>query len=436
MDVQQRIDKAKAIIEEKRSIILKQSGYKKFVDFLIEAYGTTAGLSKSNISKILGKLTDTENIPTREDLEIYEKKIEQFELAVDAFVRRFGEKANAYFNTKWYLYFFHKDDLNDPQVMLAQTVLEIDEAGIVELRNLPNSSNYEGRFELISGYLLIFNLEGETPGSKLHIKMLSGARPQELCLGLSLSFEHQRIISNTIVLQKRSIDEKLIPQTLSVTDPDFFSIDISIREYLARRDFNYLKIPQRIYSLKGLQLFLAKYERKKKTQFFEFTKPQVFISTPTSSIDKDILIEKSNVICDIKEEVKKKLALSGIDVDFSYPGEYDNNKTNEIIRYGKQILNIFEQLRHTKFFILIYDKHAVSRCLVELGWALSNTKVVLVFYERNQGFPHTLSVLENRNRFHYVKFEPFTGSVASNKEFIIDKMLFTIGQNFNDLWDI
>lgn len=426
-------------IQKARKDIKNNGGNEAFSKFVKSEKGKYSGFSKSNISYILSEInkqTDGKN------LESFEEKVKELELAILDFIEYRRKTINNFYNTRWYLYSFYSRPSRNVMAALSRVVLSIDTFGKVYVKNHDGNRDYEGTFQLVKNRLLFFDLQHiRKSESRVHMKIVSSESPKEISLGGFISYEDESIHSGTCIIEHKGVykdEPSLLPQLFSTQGKDFFSeVPYPIRRYLSLKSQNHLKIPNDNFTINDLEDFMRNTQQNKKGLFFDYDNPEVFISSPTDSISPGNHKENSKTISSIINSVKKKLVSSDIHITFKYPGQENEEDVNEeggidrIQEYRKRIIKVMDDLKRTRFFILIYNEKAISRSLIELGWALAYCKAVLVLYKNDSKFPNNISVLEDSKKLSYFKMYPFQ-DLKENQDQLISKIYYTIIENLID----
>ena len=422
----------KSRIDNGRKQIQKAGSYRDFYAFIKRQKGNYSGLSSPNISNLKKDIDEETNSDV---LEEYSFRVETFEEAVDKYLKSKVSNAVRFHNTRWYAYFFY--NFAEDQARLGRAVLSIDGDGHVKLENVKDnvSTNYEGTFELVGDYVAFYDLEGNREGAKIHIKILTGEKPREISIGTYTSFERQQVTSGAIVFEHKTDEREILtPGAFTYSkDPEFKNIPEEIRKFLSLKSLNHIKVPQNIYSYIGLQEFNVNYPRRrnKRKLFFDVDEPILFLSSPSYSLQPEKHEQKSAVLNDIISKLRKNLGRDNIPIQIHYPGSYDVNRGRRRLNSAKKaILDNFEMLKRTKFFVLIYDSNAVSTSLIELGWALAHCPVVLIFYNEVEGFPEVITTISNSRRYSLLDTKRIR-SMEEDKDFITAQIEFEVRDHLN-----
>ena len=403
------------------------------------------------MSKILGNLAKT---PGKDQVKDHEIWIEHLENRVEAFANKTPDHSNQFFSTQWYIYFHHYNRLLNPNVTLGRAKLLINEKGEVHLENVSDGScDYHGTFELFSDYLMILDLNGDRKGYKLQMKVITGEKPKDISLGLSLSYEKRHVLSNMIVMQNMTGVQNIKTAILSSIDADAYSgedhtfgnIPMSVRKFLSLKQLSVLKTPSEIYDLKMLDNFVQSYQNRKKASLYNFDKTNVFISSPIDSIEPDNQLKKGTHFRQMVDELNSSLENIGVSVNFEYPGKHNEKNVDNTFWYSNRAADNLKTLKYTKYFIMIYEKEVASRSLVELGYALAHCPCVLVLYNDNietdrkdltsrmNKFPKSLSSLTNKRAFQIFQMDSFHGSISKERNKITESIYSFIATNYNDI---
>lgn len=420
------------IFEAKRLIKLGSIN-QKFEDYLqTTKLPKKYGHSRSNIYALEGRVTKAQS---DEELELLGHHVDELLMHAKIFYNLNTTKASNFFNSQYYLYFFYTRRNDHPTTRLGRAVMRIDGTGNVEIHNIKDGSeDYVGMFELVNQHVMFVDAKSIHSNSKLHLKIEVGTRPKPYSIGLSLSYEHQTIISGTLVLQHMEAKLKLKAAKFTHLNKEFFNIDPCVRSYLSLKKHNQLKTPHDIQDAQSLCNFVDQYEVDKSTNFFDQGHPIMFISTPTDSIDPKSHSSKKVVIKKIKDKLNKEFTkfgeLSGkpFSMDIRYPGEenLDQKSPLEVLRIKKQQVDDFVLIERTTFFILIYEKEAVSKSLIELGMALNTAKNVWVYIREGVKFPD-LKELERHPRYANFKIMALGGDLLDKS--VQDNLFFSIYHN-------
>lgn len=315
-----------------------------------------------------------------------EEWVERFEEAAQIYIQKIVEKdnlphgsGNRFYGKAWYMYFFHYNAHG--RVRLARVVLIISEQGRVEVENLQDhiSENYIGTFQLVNNRTGIFELRGENQHrKKLYIQAIMGAVPTEIALGAYVTYEHNTVVSGTLVLEliQNTKNLDLTPRLLSWKEnvEIFDNVNPTIRKFLSVKGMNYIKLPDDVFSLNILESRMDNYKPKKHVQFFDPDRPMIFISSPTNSISAEVHAKNSKNILVIKKQIEDAIP----EVEVYYPGQ-DQWNTQEHTTY----LDHLNMLPYVRFFVLIHpEPNAASASIIEMSWALIYCKTVMLFYKK------------------------------------------------------
>lgn len=249
-------------------------------------------------------------------------------------------------------------------------------------------------FPTASHPILIFNIESNVPGRKLHIKLYSGNPKeeenlfgtengslelnQEVSVGLYITFENALIQGGTIIFQK--LDDSIKEPKTGVFSffenrADFINeneIPDQVKEFFAYRSNSYFLVPKNISTLNDLVLpsKISSYQFAKKALFLEKKEPEIFISYPITgnkSYNKAFLKQ-------VKEDIK--LAFPEFSVEA-------NTKGKGFMAGKPQPDENLKQLKSTRVFVFFAgDLEAISFSYIQLGWALLYCKQVIVIGKR------------------------------------------------------
>lgn len=425
-----------SIIDFARSKIKKIGGQGQFDKFVQKSRGSRSGMSKSSITylrKLLQKDLDEGALVS------LEKKVLDFESMVSDFVAKESVSGiRQFYNTKWYLYFHYSQKDIQHLSMLGRVILNIDDEGVVHVKNIEDgkSMDYEGTLKYINDTVGFFQLQGKIEGANLNLKVEFGPKIPELALGISLGYELNNIISGSVILTRITKNtDNISSDRLVYTDDEFKNVPKSIRRFLALKSNNRIKSPHNIYTSEQLNNFLVNYRRDKRTLFYDYDTPRVFISTPTDSIDSKNHKSKSKVIGSIVDKLTQTFTSENIPIVIDYPGEknLETRKKEKPLEQHRLFIENLEKLKHTKYCIVICDSPRHTKSMVELGAALVLTKVVLVFYLKDVGFPEDISVLQRSGRFRYFSIERLSGPLEENKDYIYAKIYETIVDHLKDV---
>ncbi|MDF1867985.1 MAG: hypothetical protein P1U70_24410 [Saprospiraceae bacterium] len=415
-----------------RERISDLGGFDQFYKY-IKASGRGSGFSNSSITYLLKLIEENKN--DKRKLDDYNIKVEAFENVLKEYEQSLEVNYNKFLGKNWYLYFFYNRMKSKPK--LGRAILSIDNYGKATITNVQDdiSTDYQGTFKLINDYILFLDMVGKSEATKIHLKIIVGDEPKELCLGGYISFESQTVFTGSIVLELRMEKRhELSPGHFSYPDLGFQETNKNIIKFLSLKNRNNIKIPKEIYSYNSLARFFESFESDEKTTFFDLSKSIVFLSSPASSLYSPSLHSiKSKAIKEIKTKLENSFGTEANRINVLYPNYYRSEYENgefPLHNAKREMLENLEILRRTHFYVLMYDSRAVSKSFIELGWALAHCKVILIFYKEGEEFPEAITTLRSTRRLGHIDIQRIK-SIEEDKDFIFRKIEFEIKDHLN-----
>ena len=300
-----------------------------------------------------------------------------------------------------YAYFLYYPSGRNHEALLGCANLSVGKNNIAEFKNtgLTGSVNYQGPaqpyLDMDHG-IIIFDLESDKHGRKLHIKAFCEEKEQQVMLAMFTTYEDNRVQSGTILLfnpnakvdgdtktlkllEEMTRDISGVPgcyNFLSKSD-EFKKIPPVIRDFFRLRNNNYHRVFKEVDTLLKLEEKINAYEphEHKNTWFLEKEKPEIFIASPIlgSPNDNDSLFK--TIVDDLNNEPNfaERLYINYSDKDSGY------NKDG-----GMEPIKNLEYLKSVRVFILFLEEmQQASFSLVQLGWALSYSKQVILVYKKD-----------------------------------------------------
>lgn len=308
-------------------------------------------------------------------------------------------------NTCWHLYFFHVPRPGRNRAALGRLILKIYEDGAIELKNikdLADSRDYFGHIhevKFLGDRFMAMPLNHQDTfdisfsNILINYSVFEG-EISELMIGDYSNISDRNIETGTVVLQKIPFEAAETSKALTyLNGAEFEEIPIGIRQFLSLKKSNFIRLPNEIHTSIALEQFLDTYNINKDRQyhndFFNVKKPIVFVASPSASSENCKIID--GLVHGIKKEENR--------LEYEYFG--DNLKKHKRAR-GKIVSEeIKEMLNKTTLFVLFYfgdsGKPFFSNALMELGYALSYSKKILIFTNIRDFFKefHFLNVFED-----------------------------------------
>lgn len=332
-------------------------------------------LSSGSISNLINgeyknKALDDEVIY---ELNEYRGKVKHFLTSLDTYLQEEeSEKQYSFENTIWYVYFFYSTPPREQKVKLGRCILHLKN-GTATMSNINDGSakNKIGKFEKHNDAIFI---DLHTRGARhehLHIKINRDSIPSELMLGGFVSKEIRTITVGTLVLQRVFDEDKVLEsKALCVNDGDGFkAVPLSIRKFLSRKEHNFTKVPNGIFTDKNLDAKIKSHQKGYQNLFFDTEYPVLYLSSPCTNLAESFNQTNIECIYKLKEQLENEFKTKGLKVIFL-------EEMNELDSNYHQVL---KWLQKTTFYVLIYPEQVVSNALVELGVALTHAKRVFIF---------------------------------------------------------
>lgn len=388
-------------------------------------------LRKTSIFKLVKDIKDLASLlPEKrsknhlEDFELNRRKGEGFIFLVQEYFKIIDSGALG--NRTFYFYFLDISRHKEPVLGRAVLKTSINKTATVENIKGPYSVDYEGFYSYLSDTVLFFDLQNPTGGSyshttnkRLHIKVRCDNPNLELLFGSYNTFDRGRIFTGSVVLKQLDEKEAQNPKPLTLSAWEnreaFEKTDKNIRQYLSLKNRNYHKVPEHIPNTETLSEYLDNYNlmKNRNQKFLELRRPRIFIATPNSSLltsngNWDELQEDSateeNLELDKHSQQVKRIASSLIeefpnnqivykDRLFDKKEGLENYEISDVDHHRPPRIG-FKLLQRSRYFVLILPQTTkASLALVQLGWALSFTKNILLIYCK-QSISHRLRALD------------------------------------------
>ena len=310
-------------------------------------------------------------------------------------------------NTRYYAYFLYYPK-SEKEALIGRAVLSIDSFHGVHFTNtgLDDSRNYLGTYDAymdMADGIIVFNLTCSDKGRQLHIKVYCRNKDQELRVGEFTTYENNKIQSGTILIE-------MAPKSVKNPKPESFSFIKNSSKYKTLRkeiiDFfslkneNFFLVPNEVKSYEELEEYLKKKttHEDRMSWFLEKYTPEIFLASPSESSIMGDKMYIENIAADITKSFPKiKPIFKKGDEGFG-----DNNSLAPI-----EGLN---ELKTKRFFVLFLEKTSnLSFSLIQLGWALTCCKVVVLVYKEGEVSERILKFKDN-----ILKTIPYKSSVAKN----------------------
>ena len=308
----------------------------------------------------------------------------------------------------WYFYFFYLSGrVTGEHPKLGRAILCTQKFGKCTFQNVgladdPNSDDYIGDYKkLKDNKVLVFDLNSNGERN-LHIKTPYKTNDDDIQVGSYNVFDGERLYSGTVILeqirhdgadfsskQEDDLDTELTAKLMSHirNREDFDEVNSTILEFLSIKRYNYSLLPQAHRTLDSLQVFMDGYSPFKRIEerFLEGLKPRVFIASQTISKRTDgieVQVDGER-LKKITSNLEEKL---GSKYEFRSSYRVDKEMAKKYGIYKAQAAVSLENLkfiRNCRFCIFYFPaKKEISFFSVQIGWALSSTKHIIVVYKK------------------------------------------------------
>lgn len=309
------------------------------------------------------------------------------------------KKLGLYLNRRFFFYYWNARTLSNGPASIGRATLEIgtdrNEVKLVA----PMGGTYTGSVEMATVDHLHFRFRTmNTKEKHQSIKFRVGSdQIFPYAVGAySIIDNYGAVIVGTAILEhyqgaESEFDTRLFP----VNEPSP-GLDENIREFLRNKDQNYIKIKSEgIFREQDFLKFFEEQSRKER-KLRRGGKSGIFIATPMSANVQLFEELRMDVI-----ELQKLLG-EIFQTSVYYAGrEYDPEVG---FTHALTAIEIdLKKLREADRFILIHPEKVASSTLVELGWALAESKSCVIFYKNEQDLPFLIKGLnlDNIKRTQY-----------------------------------
>ena len=335
----------------------------------------------------------------------------------------------------WLLYYLHLTD-RDYTPKIARLILEVYSDKSVRLTNLneAQSENYGGVCrKLKSSEVWHFSLrDKQEPNNRreLDFKVEYPNKDYHILFGAYTTLQQKRIYAGSLVLERLTpkVERRIgVVEPLKISykdtlDESTFNSQVprSIQEFLSIKRKNYYKVPEPFWGIQQLEKYVHnyKFDKEREGRFFDPKKPKLFLAYPQTAIqDIDLntlngLSLKVESAIDILERELPQIKISHV------------TKTNDSKEDEDSFKNL-QELMTTRYFVLILgDINKATFAMVQLGWALSYSKHIMVFYKHGN-ISSRVGALEELN----VNLVPYNNLSDDLNEIIIPKILKFVRKN-------
>jgi len=386
--------------EEFRELSLSLSSIRNSYEFL------AAACTSQTLDEIDSKVSRKSKIKDYQT-ELY-KAEDRLDAAI-AFLEESSDPENNLSDRSWFVYFLNYNGKSNSEPMLGRALLKIDvndkihffntgTEGSVDYHAEVNEKGYKAFTQLQEG-IIRFNLTSSKSGRELHFKVSCFDKDQEIMTGQFVSFINSRIVSGSLILHNTNAEyydqftelkdqegvsnrEQNLKKFLGVYSifesydiGCFKSIPEAFIEYFRLKSYSHQILPRKIATYSGLQKFLDNYDSHmhKNTWFLEKEYPEIFLATPiygSTGYNESLMVQ---VVKDLEFDLPRFRVFHNL---------RDSGRNEEDKLEPMKNLKL---LRSTRVFILFIETIEVaSFSLIQLGWAISFCKtVILVCKESN-----------------------------------------------------
>lgn len=324
----------------------------------------------------------------------------------------------------WIIYHFDYSSDSGGHVYIGRGILSVSRTGndldgktaFFKGANESSEQSFTGDFELWNGRFGIFDLKGTGLGKRLNMTFNMGRKPSELALGMYVTpflKNSTTIVSGTMILEKVSKERALSirPALLSyLNKEEFEDIPLVIRRFFSLKNQNYLRAFSMVYSKEALGRKIAAYKPTATTYFVSEVTPIAFFS---SSVNDRKAASTESSIKWISQYVAGRFPET---LTVLYP-EGESKERRDHLSTDSNL----DTIRRATYFVLIYTgDESDMNSIVEMSWALTSSKVVIICYKKDK-LPLNVLELELSSKFGHLVFVQFD-DFDSDKESIAERI--------------